>query len=60
MDSCRARHGVAAMAVERIEREMNDRRAQRERSDSCVGDGKRWDHLMAIDEEKTKERKLPT
>lgn len=50
-------------AAARIGGERNDLKLiQRERRESCVGDdhGERRDLPMAIDEEKTKERKQPT
>lgn len=46
--------------MEGIGGKMNDLKVQRERRESCVGDGERWDLPIAIDEGKTKERKLPT
>lgn len=39
---------------------MNDLKLQKERRESYFGDGERWDLPMAIDEVKTKERKVPT
>lgn len=59
-DSGRAHRAKDPTGEEGIGGKMNDLKVQRERRESCVGDGERWDLRIAIDEGKTKERILPT